>query len=73
MKTTVATLLQRSRILGRKTSLRRVLQSRCYRVLQNERNPYKMGCSSATGNCYKPLRAVGRLRPAAVCSVAAIS
>jgi hypothetical protein len=73
MKIAVAALLQTGWIFGRKMSLRRVLQSECYRVLQNERNPYKMGCSSATGNCYKPLRAVGRFRPAAVCSVAAIS
>src|SRR5258708_4111897 len=67
MKITVATLLQTRRIFGRKLHLRCVLQNECYRVLQNERNPHKTGCSSDTAICYKPLRAVGRFRPAAVC------
>jgi hypothetical protein len=42
-------------------------------MLQNERNPYRTGCSNATAFCYKPLRAVGRSRPAAVCIVAVLS
>src|ERR1019366_6183339 len=47
----------------------RAVQKSVQNRYSNARNPYKTAVPRGTALRYKPLRAVGRLRPAVVCTV----